>query len=130
MRFYYLDNLRALLMILGVVLHTCAAFSPSAYWLVSSHQSIAWVDPINQYIHIFRMPLFFMISGFFAVMIIQKQSIPNFCTEKVKRLLIPFVSVFILINIPQYFLLHSLNEQASTGNSIPLTGHLWFLNPH
>lgn len=127
MRFYYLDNLRGLLMILGVVLHTCAAFSPNSYWLVHSQYSLGWVDSLNGFIHIFRMPLFFMISGFFAVLVLQKRSRRKFCTDKLMRIAIPFLVVIVSVNIPQYLLLSSLDEGPNVRATSSITGHLWFL---
>lgn len=116
-------------MVLGVVLHTCAAFSVSKYWLVSYIQPIAWVDYLNSIIHFFRMPLFFMISGFFAFLMMEKQSTRVFCFTKVLRIGIPFLSVLIVINLPQYALLdHLLKSNTSEFvNTNTLTGHLWFL---
>lgn len=129
MRYFYLDNLRALLMVLGLVLHTCAAFSPSKYWLVSYLQPIEWVDIVNNFIHLFRMPLFFMISGFFAFTMLQKQSLKLFCVTKLLRIGLPFLSVLLIINLPQYvfldFLLGTTISEQINANS--LVGHLWFL---
>lgn len=116
-------------MVLGLVLHTCAAFSPSKYWLVSYLHPIEWVDSLNGFIHLFRMPLFFMISGFFAFIMMEKQSIKVFCSTKLLRIGVPFLSVLIVINLPQYIFLDfllgtTLLEQINTNS---LVGHLWFL---
>lgn len=129
MRYFYLDNLRALLMVLGLVLHTCAAFSPSKYWLVSYLEPIEWVGIVNDFIHLFRMPLFFMISGFFAFIMVEKQNIKLFCSTKVLRIGLPFLSVLVLINLPQYILLDFLSETSISQqiNTNSLVGHLWFL---
>jgi glucan biosynthesis protein C len=129
LRYFYLDNLRAVLMVLGLVLHTCAAFSPSKYWLVSYLQPLHWVDSINDFIHLFRMPLFFMISGFFAYTMMEKQSLKIFCSTKVLRIGLPFLTVLLIINLPQYIVLDNLragviSQQINTNS---LVGHLWFL---
>ncbi len=129
MRLYYLDNLRSILMVLGLVLHTCAAFSTQEFWLVTHHQTIPLADTLNQSIHVFRMPLFFMVSGFFAYMMMNKQSIAVFVKTKLLRIAIPFLSVFLLINLPQSFALDALNNHSDELriNSHSVTGHLWFL---
>lgn len=129
MRHFYLDNLRAFLMILGLVLHTCAAFSAGNYWLVSYLEPIEWVDRLNDFIHLFRMPLFFMISGFFAYLIMEKQSSNVFCTTKILRIGLPFLTVLLLINLPQFMFLDylrssSISQQINTNSFV---GHLWFL---
>ena len=129
MRYFYLDNLRAFLMVLGLVLHTCAAFSPSKYWLVSYVKPIEWVDTLNDFIHLFRMPLFFMISGFFAFLMMEKQSTKTFCSTKLLRIGIPFLTVLLVVNLPQYFSLEYLNDTSISDqiNTNSFVGHLWFL---
>lgn len=118
-------------MILGIVLHTCAAFSVYNYWLVTYVTPISWVDSVNEAIHFFRMPLFFIISGFFAFIILQKQTVVQFCQTKLLRVGIPFFVLLLIVNFPQYYLLENslarhhelkVNLQANE-----LTGHLWFL---
>ncbi|MFT7088364.1 MAG: glucan biosynthesis protein C [Glaciecola sp.] len=128
-RYLYLDNLRAVLMVLGLVLHTCAAFSADQYWLVSYTQSLPWAYAAADAIHIFRMPLFFMVSGFFAFVLLQKQSVRNFCLTKVKRIGWPLISVLLLINIPSFYILSYVSglAQYTYVNAGDFAGHLWFL---
>lgn len=116
-------------MVLGLVLHTCAAFSPSKYWLVSYIEPIKWVDYLNDFIHLFRMPLFFMISGFFAFIMMEKQSLKAFCSTKFVRIAVPFISVLLVINLPQYLGLDYLTKSNISNyiNTNSLVGHLWFL---
>lgn len=116
-------------MVLGLVLHTCAAFSPSKYWLVSYIEPIEWVDYLNDFIHLFRMPLFFMISGFFAFIMMEKQSLRTFCSTKFLRIAVPFLSVLLVINLPQYLGLEYLKTSNISKyiNTNSLVGHLWFL---
>lgn len=127
-RYVYLDNLRGLLMTLGVVLHACAAFSPSKYWIVSYPQSLPWVDTINAAIHLFRMPLFFIISGFFAVLLLQRWPMKKFVKAKIMRVGLPLAVVLVFLNIPQSHLIYQfenvLNIQVQHHNVV---GHLWFL---
>jgi glucan biosynthesis protein C len=116
-------------MVLGLVLHTCAAFSPSKYWLVSYLQPLHWVDSINEFIHLFRMPMFFMISGFFAFIMMEKQSIKVFCFTKMLRIGLPFFTVLLIINLSQYLILDYLASTTISKqiNANFLVGHLWFL---
>lgn len=129
MRLVYLDNLRACLMTLGLVLHTCAAFSPSQYWIVSYYTSLPWVDTVNAFIHLFRMPLFYIISGYFAFLLLERQSIKSFVYTKLCRIAIPFICVLLLINWPQHVLIANLITSSTDWQvkSHSLVGHLWFL---
>ena len=116
-------------MVLGLVLHTCAAFSQSAYWIVSFVKPLAWAEPLADAIHVFRMPLFFMISGFFAYMMMEKQKVRDFCSTKIIRIGIPFLCVLLAVNLPQFLLLSYLDKSNLdlNINNYSVTGHLWFL---
>ena len=128
-RYKYLDNLRATLMTLGLVLHTCAAFSIQQYWLVSYDKPLSWAYDLSSVIHVFRMPLFFMISGFFAFVLLQKQTVYHFISTKFIRIGLPLLSVLIILNIPQFYTLEYLSTLEGYGsiNSGNFTQHLWFL---
>ena len=126
MRYHYLDNLRAILMMLGVVLHTCAAFSIHKYWVVSYPESIAWTDAVNNAIFFFRMPMFFLISGFFAILLLQKWTVTKFLSNKLLRIGLPLVVALLAFNLPQQFLLSSQSTTSTYQISFK-SGHLWFL---
>ena len=67
-RLYYFDNLRALAMIAGVFFHAALAYSPMSHniWLSADIEQSIIVDWISWFTHLFRMPLFFVIAGFFV----------------------------------------------------------------
>lgn len=115
-------------MMLGVVLHTCAAFSVSKYWVISYPQPLVWADTINSTIHMFRMPAFFIIAGFFSILLLEKQSVTKFVANKFYRIGVPFLAALILFNLPQQFLLIELDGYLRFSINLPsVTGHLWFL---
>lgn len=127
-RYTYLDNMRGILMSLGLVLHTCAAFSATGYWLVTYPESIPWADSVSEVIHFFRMPLFFAISGFFAFILLNKLSSLRFLRNKLMRIGLPLVSAFVVLILPQQFLINHLHLNTSLQiNQLPLISHLWFL---
>ena len=74
-RFHDLDALRGFAMLLGILLHAGVFLVPVEYWPV--HEAWAWetAPEANVYawilsvIHGFRMPLFFLLSGFFTAML-------------------------------------------------------------
>lgn len=60
-RIHYLDNLRALAMMLGVLLHAGLAYAnpAQAIWIATDTTSSVAVDAGIWFIHLFRMGLFF-----------------------------------------------------------------------
>lgn len=92
-RLHYMDNLRALAMTLGLFFHASLAYSPlaSSFWLPANDKSSVSLDVILSFSHIFRMPLFFVISGFFALMLIEKRGIRGYLWHRTKRILFPFI---------------------------------------
>ena len=74
-RYHGLDALRGIAMLLGIVLHAALPYVPDIqdFWPADESSSTA-IIAIFQFIHIWRMPLFFILSGFFAHLIINKTS--------------------------------------------------------
>ena len=90
-RYHALDALRAYAMFLGVILHASMAYIPNVPW--GSHDPAAadWVGLILLGIHGFRMQLFFVISGFFTLMLLQRRGVQNIIKHRFLRILIPCV---------------------------------------
>lgn len=147
-RIHYLDNMRALAMLLGVFLHAALAYAePSQIvWLATDPQSSVFVDASFSFIHLFRMGLFFLISGYFARLLIQRKGVKGFVWNRVVRIVLPFVVFYpfllaLLIGVIVFavsYLSHPLGligfianhskESAEAGPTQSLsTMHLWFL---
>ena len=62
-RIYYLDAMRGVLMMLGVVLHSAQVFNPREEWLFYSQKSTEFAPILIDTIHLFRMPAFFIVSA-------------------------------------------------------------------
>ena len=88
-RYHALDALRAYAMFLGVILHAGLAYIPNVPW--GSHDPAAadWVGLILFGIHGFRMQLFFVISGFFTLMLLQRRGVQNIIKHRFLRILVP-----------------------------------------
>lgn len=87
-------------MLLGIPLHVAFAYTEIEYqWLIKDPQHSYFVDWGLYFLRIFRMPLFFIISGFFAHMMSVKRP-EYFFIERTKRLFIPLLILFILIACP------------------------------
>ena len=113
-RYHDLDALRAFAMLLGIALHGFCSFFPLPIWpaqdaykpeiilpesYVQFFNSIGFeiAGSFNPFlvglttVHGFRMQLFFLISGFFAAMIIKKRGLKNLFRHRFKRIFIPLI---------------------------------------
>ena len=127
---YYsdLDVARGVLMALGVVLHTANVFAPGSAAPIQSPSSNVAFLYLSDAIHLFRMPAFFAVSGFFCWMSLKRYSAERFLRIRSKRILIPLVATAVTFNAVEIWL------RADGGDgllSAYLNGewvlHLWFL---
>ena len=95
-RIHSLDAVRAYALLLGVVLHSTAAFIegfPMETWF---DQPSTTATIIYYVIHIFRMSTFFLIAGFFARMVVERRGIKAFVKDRLKRIGIPLLALPII----------------------------------
>ena len=88
-----LDALRAFAMLLGIVLHGALAFIPGA-WVVTDASVEGDGEAfalLTTAIHGFRMPVFFLMSGFFTAMLWRQRSLPAMVRHRAQRILLPLV---------------------------------------
>lgn len=92
-RLYYFDNLRALAMILGVFFHAALAYSSMLHslWPSADSQQSPWMDIVFWFTHLFRMPVFFLIAGFFVALLVTRKGIRAMLANRAKRILLPFI---------------------------------------
>ena len=88
-----LDALRAFAMLLGIVLHGAMSFIPGAgvFWGVQDSQSSRVYGVLLSLIHGWRMPLFFVVSGFFTAMLWQKRGLRALLIHRFKRIFLPLL---------------------------------------
>ncbi|MEM9333293.1 MAG: acyltransferase family protein [Pseudomonadota bacterium] len=92
-RYHYMDNLRATAMLFGVFFHAALAYSPGMqnFWLSASPDNSVVIDVIAWFSHLFRMPLFFLIAGFFGAYLIGKRGIGGYLKNRSLRILLPLL---------------------------------------
>ncbi|HYF16030.1 MAG TPA: acyltransferase family protein [Phycisphaerales bacterium] len=83
-----LDALRAFAMLLGIALHAALAYS-GAGWVVSDDRVSVGLGMLVPAIHGFRMPLFFLISGFFTAMLWRRRGLEHLLSQRARRILLP-----------------------------------------
>lgn len=131
-RYHGLDVLRAFAMALGVVLHaTLPYFYTGGIWPSDDFHS----EPIRilfEFIHIWRMPVFFILAGFFAHLIIQKRSWRYWWSNRLTRIGLPFLVFWPLMAylVPWIFQYGFEREYVPIDNGFNQLWsphHLWFL---
>ena len=83
-----LDALRAFAMLLGIGLHAALAYTPSP-WAVQDTQRSESFGLFLVVVHGFRMPLFFLISGFFTAMLWRQKGLKSLLWHRFQRVLVP-----------------------------------------
>lgn len=136
-RIHSLDALRAIMMLLGIVLHSSETYSVGydEVWPKDPKATHVFFNYLSSIIHIFRMPIFFMISGFFAAMLFYDRSPRAMIVQRFKRIVLPFI-VFLLLLHPIIFYSMRLMIDTFGLKTFPgvmfrwlpgITYHLWFL---
>lgn len=118
-----LDALRAVAMLLGIVLHAALAFAPIP-WTVSDSQQGEAYYVLFACIHGFRMPLFFMLSGFFTAMLWRKRGLASLLKHRFQRILVPLVIGCFTI-VPAMWAVTLVAMRPSTAQTTPAQQDLW-----
>ena len=144
-RVYALDALRGIMMLLGLVLHAASSYSFKSEWGTWRSR-----DPDNnfpflvlvEYIHAFRMPVFFVAAGFFGALLFYKKGPKALLKNRWQRIVLPFIAgVLIIWPLVQMAFIFSIaafkgvaNPYSEAWQSIKSLGfipfkmtHLWFL---
>ena len=135
-RFHGLDACRAAAMMLGLFFHGAISFlysSPPFGWAIRDRSTSIVVDVLVVVCHTFRMPVFFLLAGFFGRLLHEKLGTSGFLKHRARRLLLPFVVALVPL-MPSFFLLWKWGElkqprpiPISLETTPPSPGHLWFL---
>ena len=89
-RLHALDAVRAFALLLGIALHAAQPFVPGLPWMTTESPSNTLAG-VWYTIHMFRMPLFFLIAGFFGRMMLERRGMAGFAKDRVRRILVPLV---------------------------------------
>ncbi len=118
---YFLDNLRVVLIMLVIAHHVGQAYGPTGgSWPIQEDARAAILGPFFTVNRSFFMSLFFMISGYFTVMSVDKYGPQAFIKERSLRLGLPTL-FWALMMIPLQLFVFSAPVW-------PLeVAHLWFL---
>lgn len=92
-RIHSMDNLRALAMLAGVVFHAALAYSPLMHpiWPAADAGRSVVVDALAWFLHMFRMPLFFVVAGYFAALLVARRGMGGLFRNRCARVLLPLL---------------------------------------
>ncbi len=95
-RFHALDSLRAAAMLLGVLYHAIVfgMFLGGIEAFLHPKPGQRWT---MEWMHSFRMPLFFLISGFFGAMMLEKYGIRTFFLRRWSRIGVPMMTAILTL---------------------------------
>jgi len=146
-RYHALDGLRAVMMLLGLVIHAAVSYmtlpAHEEVWRFRGVQTSAFFDYVVFYIHVFRMPIFYVIAGFFAALLYLRRGPGGLARNRIYRVAVPFAVGWIIlmplteagfhfaIAAQQSTLANGWNAAVASLTSLSIfadtTLHLWFL---
>jgi glucan biosynthesis protein C len=112
-RQFYIDWLRILLILSVFLFHIGMIFNTWGWHVKNDQQFGGMLQSVMTFLHYWRMPLLFLISGAGTYFALGKRTSAQYLGERFKRLFIPFaVGVFTLVPVQVYI------EKASSFNSL------------
>ncbi len=137
-RKYFIDWLRIGLIISVFFFHVGMIFRPEQ-WHVNSAESFAFLDPIMWWLHLWRMPLLFLVSGVGTFYAIGHRTSWQYMKERFRRLYVPFTFGFFTL-VPLMVYVERIENYGSfleyiphmfDGGPYPVGNiswhHLWFI---
>lgn len=103
-RLVYLDNLRSFALLLGIVFHAAIVYATDIKYAIQNEDRSEVLSYFCYWIHSYRMPMFYMISGFFSAMVWEKKGRSFYLEARFKRVLIPTIFGLIFLAPIQYYL--------------------------
>ncbi len=91
-RRYDLDALRGFAMLLGIGLHVSLAFFPAPWWVQDRTSDLDGLfDEFLWAVHGFRMPVFFLMSGFFTALLWRRRGLCALLKHRLQRVALPLL---------------------------------------
>jgi glucan biosynthesis protein C len=146
-RIHALDTLRAVMLFCVVLFHCVLSFTvrPLNLWVYKDNVHTYLADVIVAFVHVFTLPTFFILAGFFSAMLYVQRGALEFTRNRAMRIALPFLVGWVLLSpvITAGFIFAILSERLSSvargfdavgiaifrGNIFfdDLTHHLWFM---
>lgn len=112
----YLDWLRIFSIVGVLFFHSAMPYVAEDWWHIKNHETSNLLMESNYFMHLFRMPLLFFISGTVSYFMMQRRSSMSFIGLRFRRLFIPLLVGMFFIVPPQIYM-----ERLNNG----YTGGIW-----
>lgn len=131
-RLPYFDAVRAIAAVMGIMLHTGAGYLkyPIPEWPHFSNHSSIFFDYLSGTIHLFRVPVFFFLAGFFSLQLLQKLNYDGFTKNRLQRIALPFLLFSLIFNFPlllSRIVFNKIHSFADFIHTFQNLSYLWFL---
>lgn len=100
-RHHAFDALRASMMLLGIVLHGAINYMSTPVidvWPYQDSATTPLADLLVVGIHIFRMPVFFVMAGFFTGLLVERRGIGGTLRNRFMRVVLPFAIFWVILD--------------------------------
>lgn len=141
-RFHAFDSLRGIMMLIGVYMHIACGYTniPDTWWY--AEKNTHWLFDFSiLFFHVFRLPIFFVMAGFFAALLHERRGWRGLAGNRFKRLVLPLLlgmaTIYPIMNaLQRYTRVWSKPEPLQATLQFLLSGrywrwvhpmHLWFL---
>lgn len=126
-----LDALRAGAMLTGVAFHAAHSFAPGMPWIIQDTQQSPWWFLFLFLVHGCRMPLFFLVSGYFTALLFERKGLSGLLRHRLARIggpLLAAMGVF-LLGLPwlTHQLIPAIPFRFPHWDDRGLFSYLWFL---
>jgi fucose 4-O-acetylase-like acetyltransferase len=146
-RLHSMDALRAIMMLLGLVIHSALTYAVTDWgstWSLKDPNATHWTnDYLVDFVHVFRMQIFFFVAGFFGALLFYERQPRPMIKNRFKRIVLPFI-IFVFLLWPTVIVSFVYTRLSFAGDpeawataTAYLTGsdgyipgstyHLWFL---
>jgi peptidoglycan/LPS O-acetylase OafA/YrhL len=98
-RYHSFDSLRAAMMLLGIWMHGVQCYTQlNVYmWPFKDAARSQVFDFTINWVHIFRMPVFFAMAGFFFALLTARRGVGGAMRNRMARILLPFVLAWAIL---------------------------------
>lgn len=136
-REHFWDALRAFLMLLGIPYHVALSYQTGQDFIVHSGEGVPGFREFAELLHLWRMPAFFVIAGYFAMLLLARREPSAWLKSRLMRLGLPFLTgIAILVpamnflcelsNLPWHEAVQSWRHNTLTSGGYWIR-HLWFI---
>jgi glucan biosynthesis protein C len=124
------------MLLLGIPFHVSEIYRVSGHFSISSTDTSYIASLLSALIHSFRMPAFFLLSGYFAAMLIVRQGSSRWIKSRYLKLGIPLVATTLTLGLLEetlatFYMGHGSFIQSArevlNGSVVDWVGARWFL---